>query len=242
MSLVQREIKKITVRPNGVEKQIRPSKRTPWLNTLWYLDLDQSDAAFTDARWHTVTNTSITYNSSWVSNGCWYNNSNWKRLYSNFDGWDTRPTNFTLMCFMKPTWNHYTNDHPMWISLANASTKVTLWIGFSQTNTQVQFNYLRESIAWTTQSYNYSPLNTRHHYALTYDGATMIWYIDGTPVTSVSISGTGSWTWPNWWLTVFWRNHPSYTNTIQWYVDEVIVEKKVWTAVEIQTYLSEFTY
>jgi len=239
------KLKRIMMRPNGVEKQIRPSgwgEWQPWANTLWYLNLNQSDAVFTDYEGHTVNNNWITYNANGVSDGCGYNNSDWKRLYSDFWSWESFPSNFTIMCFMKPTWNHYTNDHPMWISIANASTKVTLGIGFNETNSKVQFNYLRETIAWNTQEYTYSPLNAWHHYALTYDGSTVKGYIDGSLVVSFSASGNGSWTWPSWWLTVFGRNHPQYTNTIQGYVDEVIIEDKIRTQQGIQDYLSKFTY
>lgn len=221
--------------------EIQP--RTPWANTLWYINMNQSDAVFTDTQWHTVNNNWITYNANGVSDWCGYNNSDGKRLYSDFWSWESFPSSFTIMAFMKPTWNHYTDDHPMGISLANASTKVTFWIWFNQTNSQVQFNYLKETIAWNTATYNlWIILNTWHHYALTYDGSTLIGYIDWTQVVSNARSGSGSWTWPSWWLTVFWRNHPSYTNTIQGYVDEAICEDKVWTPQELQDYLATFTY
>ena len=226
-------------------QQVRPSGWwgwTPWANTLWYLNLNQSDSVFTDAMWHTVINNWITYNSSGVVDWCWYNNSDWRRLYSDFGSWESFPSSFTLMCFIKPTWNHYTSDHPMGVSLANASTKVTWGIWFNQTNSQVQFNHLREGVAWDTSNYSYSPLNVWHHYALTYNGTTMLWYIDWTQVISRTVTGSGSWTWPSWWLTVFGRNHPSYTNTIQWYVDEVICEDKVWAGQDIVDYLSNITY
>ena len=215
---------------------------TPTANTLWYLNLNQSNAVFIDTQWHTVTNNWIVYNASGVDEWCWYNNSDWKRLYSDFNWWESFPSSFTLMAFMKPTGNHYTSDHPMWITLANATTKVTFGIWFTQNNTQVQFNHLRENVAWDTANYSYSPLNVWHHYALTYDGSTLKWYIDGVEVVNNPRSGSGSWTWPNPWLTVFWRNHSGFTNTIQWYVDEVICEDKVWTASDIQTYLSDYTY
>lgn len=216
---------------------------TPTANTLWYLNLNQSDAVFTDTQWHTVTNNGIVYDASGIYEWCGYNNSDWKRLYSDFDGWESFPAQFTIMAFMKPTGNHYTGDHPMWISLANATTKVTCGIWFTQYNTQVQFNHLREWIAWDTSSYSsVIILNTWHHYALTYDGSTVKGYIDWSQVVSFSASGSGSWTWPSWWLTVFWRNHPGFTNTIQWYVDEAICEDKLWTASDIQTYLSDYTY
>ena len=214
----------------------------PWANTLWYLNLDQSNSIFTDTQWHTVTNNWIKYNANGVSGWCWYNNASWQRLYSDFNVGESFPTSFTIMCFMKPTWNHSVSDHPMWISLANASTKVTFGIWFTQTNTQVQFNFLRENVAWSTSTATTTILNTRHHYALTYNGTTMKGYIDGNEVISSNVSGSGSGTWPSGWLTVFGRNHPSYANTIQWYVDEVICEDKVLTAQEIQDYLALYSY
>lgn len=214
----------------------------PTANTLWYINMNQTDSIFTDTQGHTVTNNGIVYNASWVSDGCWYNNADWQMLYSDFNGWESFPSSFTIMCFMKPTGSHYTGDHPMWISIANASTNVTWGIWFNQYNSQVQFSYLREAIAWKTTSYNFSPLNTWHHYAMTYSNGTMTWYIDWNQVISANVSWTGTWTWPSGWLTVFGRNHPDYTNTIQWYVDEAICEDKVWTAQEIQDYLSNYSY
>ena len=230
MSLAQTAPKKIYI-------WIPQSQRTPWANTLWYLNMNQSDADFTDYEGHTVSNNWITYNARGKRDWCGYNNSNWKRLYSDFWSWESFPSQFTIMAFMKPTWTHYTDDHPMWISLANDSTKVTWGIWFNQSNSQVQFNYLKENVAWNTSSYSYSPLNVWHHYALTYDGTTMKGYIDGNEVTSLNVSGSGSGAWPSWWFTVFWRNHDNYTNTIQWYVDEAIVEDKVWTSQDIKDYL-----
>lgn len=212
--------------------------RQPWANTLWYINMNQSDADFTDYEWHTVNNNWITYYVRGKRDWCGYNNSNWKRLYSDFNAGESFPSQFTLMCFMKPTWNHYDNDHPMWISLANASTKVTWGIWFTQNNSQVQFNFLKENVSWN--SYSSSPsqiLNMRHHYALTYDGTTMKGYIDGNEVISQNVSGSGRGNWPNWWFTVFWRNHQNYTNTIQGYVDEAICEDKVWTSQDIKDYL-----
>ena len=234
MTSYEHKVKKIYLGDKG--------GREPTANTLWYINMDQSDAVFTDTQWHTVTNNGIVYNANWVNEWCWYNNSNWKRLYSDFNIWESFPSQFTIMCFMKPTWNHYTNDYPMWISIANASTKVTCGIWFNQTNSQVQFNHLRENVAWDTSNYSYSPLNTWHHYALTYNGTTMLWYIDWVQVISTTATGNGSWTWPSGWLTVFGRNHPSYTNTIQGYVDEAICEDKVWTAQEIQDYVALYSY
>lgn len=214
----------------------------PTANTLWYINMNQSDAVFTDYEGHTVTNNWIVYNASGVSEWCWYNNSDWKRLYSDSNVGESFPTSFTIMAFMKPTWNHYTSDHPMWISIANTSTKVTWGIWFNQYNSQVQFNHLRENVAWNTSNYSYSPLNTWHHYALTYNGTTMLWYIDWVQVISRTATGNGSWVWPSGWLTVFGRNHPNYTNTIQGYVDEAICEDKVRTAQEIQDYLALYSY
>lgn len=218
-------------------------------NTLFYINLDQSDWVFTDKKWHAVTNNWIQYSANGVVKGAWYNNQNLKRIIASFNNGETFPTQFTIMCFMKPTWNSRSSDHPMWIALSNANSKVVWWIWFNQTNTQVMFNHLRENVAWDSYTVSFSPLNTRHHYALTFDWSTMIWYIDWVQKISRSVSWSGSWTpVPTQWLTLFWRyitwkeTDTNLSNVIQWYVDEAIAENRVWAQSEIQNYLQKIWF
>lgn len=220
----------------------------PWVNTLWYINMNQSDAVFTDTQWHTVNNNWIVYNANWVSEWCWYNSSNWKRLYSDFNTWESFPSQFTIMWFMKPANNHFTNDHPMWIVLSDQTNERLRWIWWDRYNRKAQFSFLQENVAWATYEYNATDSwwtrHERHHYALTYDGTTMIWYIDGTQVINANVGGSWQWNYPLNWFSLFWRERSDqgFTNTIYGYVDEAICEDKVWTASDLQTYLSEFTY
>ena len=219
-------------------------------NTLFYINLDQSDWIFTDKKWHSVTNNWVQYSANWVVKGAWYNNVNRNRIRSPFNSWESFPTQFTIMAFMKPSWNHYTNDHPMWIALSNESSKVVWWIWFSQTNNRVYWNHLRENVAWDDKYISFSPLNTRHHYVMTVDWSTMKWYIDWV----LKWTWTVSWNWsgnpyPLNWLSLFGRyvsndsTNPDWlANTIQWYVDEAIVENKIWTQSEIQSYLQKIWF
>ena len=219
-------------------------------NTLFYINLDQSDWIFTDKKWHSVTNNWVQYSANWVVKGAWYNNVNRNRIRSPFNSWESFPTQFTIMAFMKPSWNHYTNDHPMWIALSNESSKVVWWIWFSQTNNRVYWNHLRENVAWDDKYISFSPLNTRHHYVMTVDWSTMKWYIDWV----LKWTWTVSWNWsgnpyPLNWLSLFGRyvsndsGNPDWlANTIQWYVDEAIAENKVWTQSEIQSYLQKIWF
>lgn len=218
--------------------------RSPTVNTIFYINMNQSNASFVDSSWkdHSVVNDWIQYNANWIVEWCWFNNQNKKRILASFNSWESFPSQFTIMAFMKPTWNHYDSDHPIGISIANATTKNTRWIWFTQTNSQVQFDFLKENVSRTnlnTTPSSWNILNTRHHYVLTFDWTTMKWYIDWIQRVSQNISWSWTWTWPVWWFVVFWRNHANYTNTINWYVDEAIAENRVWTQTEIQTYLQK---
>jgi hypothetical protein len=244
------KLKRIMMRTNGVEKQVRPSGWwwKPWANTLWYLNLNQSNSVFTDTQWHTVTNNWIVYDANWVSEWCWFNNSNWKRLYSDFNTWESFPSSFTIMWFMKPANDHFTSDHPMWIVLSDGTNKRLWGIWFTKNNTKAQFSFLAENVAWTTKEYNATDSwwtwHEWHHFALTYDGTTMIGYIDWNQVISQAISWNGTGSYPLPWFSVFGRERSdqSFTNTIYGYVDEAICEDKVWTAQEIQDYLALYSY
>ena len=197
-----------------------------------------------------MTNDGIQYSANWVVKGCWYNNASRKRIRSPFNNWESFPSQFTIMAFIKPTWNHYTSDHPMWIVLTDENAKVVWWIWFSQTNNRVYWNHLRENVAWDDKYISFSPLNTRHHYVMTVDWSTMKWYIDW----ELKWTWTVSWNWsgnpyPLNWLSLFGRyvsndsaNPDWLANTIQWYVDEAIVENKVWTQSEIQSYLQKIWF
>lgn len=218
------------------------------VNTRYYLNLDQSTWTFIDKSTynHTTTNNWIQYNANWIIKWCWYNNQNLKKIISWMNSWETFPTNFTIMCFCKPTWNSRSTDHPMMIAYSNASSKVVRWIWFNQTNSQVYFNHLLENVRRDTSSVSFSALNSRHHYALTFNWTTMIWYIDAVQKISANVSW--SWTWtttPTAWFTLFWRyitwkeSDSSLSNVIQWYVDEAICEDRTRTQAEIQTYLQK---
>lgn len=225
-----------------------PEPWTPGANTLFYYSLDQSDADFTDAMGHTTNNNGILYSANGVNNGCGENHTSGKRIQGLFNSGETFPSQFTIMAFIKPSGNHYTSDYPMGIVLSNATNKTLFWIWFNQSNTSVQWNYLKENVAWDSHSISLSYsqiLNYRHHYALTYDGTTIKGYRDGVEEVSRNPSGTWSWSYyPVEWFTLFGRVQSAwqYTNTIQGFVDEAICENKVWTAQEIQDYLANYNY
>lgn len=222
----------------------------PWANTLFYYNLNQSNSVFTDTMWHTTNTSWIVYNASGVSDWCGYNSANFNRIQGLFNSWETFPSNFTIMGFMKPTGNSWSGDHPMWIVLTNGSTYTVWGIWFNQSNSQVQFNHLRENVAWDTSTYTFSALNSWHHYAMTFNGTNMVGYIDGTQVITRAVSGSwsGSPYASTWGFTIFGRyvtggeNTSWLANVIQGYVDEVICEDKVRTAQDIQDYLTNFTY
>jgi hypothetical protein len=215
--------------------------RTPSSNTLFYLNLDQTDWVFTEYKWHSTNNNWVVYNSNGIKNWCCFNNISWKRVQSLFNTWESFPTQFTMMCFMKPAWNHLVSDHPMGIVLSDQPNQRALWIWFTQNNSQVQFNYLQEWVKWNERNITISWLvNTRRHFALTYDWSTMIWYIDWVQQFTYNISWVWSWSdSPVNWLTICWRETTSwtYTSTFNWYVDEVIVENVIRNSTDINDYL-----
>ena len=100
MTLVQKEIKRITIRPNGVEKQIRP---VGWkVDCVWWYKLE-SDA--NDYSWN---NNNATW--SWTAS---YSTVWWK-LSANFDTsrYLTTPINvgtwpITIACLFYKTWTSW---------------------------------------------------------------------------------------------------------------------------------------
>jgi hypothetical protein len=189
----------IYLHPSGVKKELKNDyiwefvPYTPNANTLFYLNLNQTDWVFTDAMLHSTTNYWVTYNANWVKWWCWYNNWWTNVIQSLFNSWEGFPSNFTIMWFMKPSGSH-TYDHNKWICLGDASNKRAFYIWFATNNSSVVFGCMRLWIWWyeqTSTPSSWNILNERHHYAMTYNWNTMIWYIDGIQKFTYNIS----WNW-----------------------------------------------
>ena len=214
----------------------------PWANTLFYLNFNQADWVFTDAMWHSTSNNWVLYNADWIIRWCWANlTSNAYCVQSEFNSWESFPSNITIMAFIKFTssWNHRT-----WVWIWDKANKRAIYV-WLQSDTVVEFCYMKLWVWWYPQTVTLSDAkNNRHHYAITYNWSTMIWYIDWVQKFTYNIS----WAWNaaevfTWFSVLWWKtNQWNYSNQIQGYVDEAICEKRVWTTQEIQTYLSNYTY
>ena len=113
----------------------------------------------------------------------------------------------TITAWIKLNSTHTVSDHPMAVSEYSSSTGVLNGIGFNQSNTSVQFSRLREAIAWQDATYSYSPGNSDwHFYCYTYNGSTIRGYVDGSPVASLSASGSGTNTGRNTGVSILANN------------------------------------
>lgn len=95
-------IKRVTIRPNGTEKQIRPAWWAPWANTIAYRPLN-STSTINDMKWHwTAYNLTASWNPSywtlWVT-------LTWQKL-----GLPSIPEQAkTVCCWLKiNSWNTWT--------------------------------------------------------------------------------------------------------------------------------------
>jgi len=216
------KLKRIMMRPNGVEKQVRPKGWwQPWTNTLLYLPLNSTDT-YTDQSGNSrsTTNTSVTFwTYQWVD--CWYFNGSsahiqvtpfslsWTLtfcvwLYNIYSG-----ANYDCKILdARQWWNLYINFYAAswWYAIwdwpiSNNYTK-NQWILFVSTvqnwdrKLYLKWNWLDQNYTWTASFSSFTP-------------------------TTMNI----------------WNEHDNVASRFfAWWMSNLILENKIWTAQEISDY------
>lgn len=221
---MKKEIKKVYLGST----LIRPSWWQPWANTLGYWKFEQN---LNDSSWNgynfTTSWTITTSYSSWVDGYCIDKTGEWI-LESTLPA-TTFVGNFTLMCFVK-------------FDAVNSVIRI-MWELGNWSN--IQYESWKWGLQWFNNdeagrtSWDWTPVaDTWYHIVITGDGTAYTAYLDWA-----TMNKTRQWTIAtgSWWFILWWNSSTNVQN-IDWSFDEVIIEDRIWTQAEIQTYLSQFTY
>lgn len=228
MTLVQKEVKKIMMRPNWVEKQIRPDTWwKPWANTLAYYPLT-SETTVNDM---SGNNHNLTTSWSWILyDSLWVGLSN-----SSFFSWSA---------IIPPAWPFTINVWAKYTTLTNEGHVVQ------------QFNSSTNGSAITIWCYNnnwfsrwkgsgdleVAPITANQwtNVVYVYTSGTVKFYINCTGYTQ---SRTINTTTPNYfWVGSWWETYRRWY--MNWNISELIIENKARTDQEVSDYynLTKWNY
>lgn len=213
------------IRPNGVEKQIRPIWWQPWANTVAYYPLD---ADFNDASWNNrnLTNSWATITTVWdISCGYW-------------DGSATTYYQWFSLTREKRTISMWirgiaTNDN-VWLQIAKRSYWFTwaLWIMFYS-----WFLFAGDWAGAGTSSVSAST-NTWYYAVSTQEWSVVNFYVNWVLIWTENNRPDYSTRIPDGWALWSQNNTWAYAK-LNWYMSNVILEDKVWTAQEVADYYNQ---
>ena len=241
MSLVQTElkklyiwntpIKKITIRPNWVEKQIRPVWWQPWANTIAYYPLtaDTNDHSWNNRN---LTNSWVTFvnNIWWATVPVWY--YNWSSNTSR--SWDVQLSAWYTISW----WSKVNSSSNVWIMLdlrneVQQGQGVNLWRCY-----QNNISFFQQKSSSSEESYTESLTSNWTYWCITRTGS--VWSIyknwNTTPVKQATLSNQINTSNSKLWV---WCRHQTLTDNLNWYISEMIIENKVRTAQEISDYYNQ---
>lgn len=221
------KLKRIMMRPNGVEKQVRPSGWEPWANTVAYYPLtsqttvnDMSGNNYTlinnGLSFGTYNGVSCAYKEGWIL-GAYSNitnNPNWNsdRTYS---FWSYNE-NITIP-----------GDIECYISTGNRGSNQLVVLGASESSNGQEMVSQR----WQSKYMGASLRGQWVYTCVTYDGATFYWYRNWVLLNTWSYVINTTWTtfaiggYPNWGRYTF-----------RWNFSNLILENKARTAQEVADY------
>lgn len=235
------KLKRIMMRPNGVEKQVRPKWWwQPWPNTKVYYNINDNDTNSTiyDLSWNWVDQTWY-----WTP---WYTTDATYGRVATFDGnsytqaWSI--VDFGSECTFIALYKKNTaNQNMAVVTECASSSQYAIWIAneFDNNKSQVWFSW-----SWGWWQVQSSTLATT-------DWVMVAWTIDSTFTTRIYINWvldntSTDWTsapWYSWWekLQIWrWRNGaPRYLN---WQFKLFIWEDRCWTDQEIADLASEYGF
>lgn len=222
MTLVQKEVKRITIRPNGTEKQIRPVVPwwQPWPNTLAYYKLEED---LNDYSWNN-RNLSMwgwSYSYSTLTSGKKY-------CVTNVNAY-TSPLS---MPFDK---NAYTMSG--WFYITTKSSNGAIYIEvvvWSQGRPRFFITWSGDIswICWIDNTW-VSRVSWQWYYVVaTHENWTAKCYVNGNLVWTRSFT----WSWTSW---NFYINPSNANYRAGWWVSEIIIENKTRTQQEISDYYDQ---
>ncbi len=236
------KLKRIMMRPNGVEKQVRPSWWQPWANTVLYCPLKDD---ILDHSWnHTMTMTTSTY---WTvakdSTGFYY--FNWWYISSEAYFWPI--TAWTLSTWVKKSSSKSWWDNRFTWSVSThykGSSPFHCWLAFNFGGYSWQnWTFNAGATSWTTsQNVTWPTMWSWELWTMTYDNT--VWakfYRNWTYENSFSNTNNLR----NDSLPTFiWATNPYTDQYLDWYLSDVIIEDKARTAQEIADYynLTKWNY
>lgn len=214
------KLKRITMRPNGVEKQIRQSGWQPWANTVGYRPLETD---LKDYSWNNYDFTTYSWTTTFVD---WMVQTNWK-IYRNSVMNNLRWNDFTLLMYIVPS-NNSSDESYLFFSDNNnlAYCTINFWYWFwsyrlGWNNNWWQWVYYSTSLDWNP-----------HLLCVTKNWNSYDLYLDGVfaknETTSVAI--------PSSTYMVLW-NVISNTKTMKFW--KLIIEDRIRTATEISDYFNQ---
>jgi hypothetical protein len=253
MTLVQTELKKlyiwdtpikrVTMRPNGTEKQIRPVWRKPWANTILYLPLESDVKDYSPNNRWTFSN-SWTLGTKWWVN-CWYCGTSW---YISLWTW--------AYSYLKPSTNKATYSFWAYLDWYNSyngrffefAVQNQIYMSFCRNGNSWQFRCVTLDSWWDkavnldtqigTQQWVYITLVVENSNWYVYKNWTLIW-----TVTSMKNNWFGSWgrSYQQWCNIAGNRSATSSSDneSLNWWISQFIVEDKPWTAQEVANYYNQ---
>ena len=238
MTLVQTEpksikiwttnIKRVTMRPNGTEKQIRPAWWTPGANTLLYLPF-KSDLL--DHSWNSVslvTQGSVSIDNATAKFNGWYIYKTWSYgaalplTVSLWVKFSSIPSSEEY-CIINS--NNYRGGYYGWnISLMSNNKQIRL-----------------ETLPWSSVYTGVTAVaNTRYYVTAVIKSGGSILYLNGTQKGTTT--GTPSLQNYLWIGTNYWGSADLWKQTLRWNLSEVIIENKEWTAQEVSDYYNSIKW
>ena len=218
------KLKRIMMRPNGVEKQVRPIGWKPWANTIAYYKFD----------WNLNDSSGNSYNLSVAAWSITYWTASWWWKYAHINK-NTR-TNYWEKSF-DYNWNN-TISLRMNPQITNGSILLEMW---SRSNEFLRFNGAIFCWFWWDMTYSMSA-NTRYLVTFTRSWTSTALYINGSLI----------WTWiggKTWTHNIRFKlnnagdtSSSTYSNNSYW--SELIWENKTRTAQEVTDYynLTKWNY
>ncbi len=158
----------------------------------WKLDESSGNASDATGNGHTLTNTgTAAYNPGLINNGIDLGNNNSTKYLSNGSNLGYGGGVWSMSGWVKAySTQHQQISRVLWIS--DVSTFDVMDIYYDSTNQFIWGERLRSNVVGDGISYSLNlPTSTYTHVALTYDGTTVNFYVNGTSVGTTASSGNG---------------------------------------------------
>ena len=211
------DIKRVTIRPNGTEKQIRPAWWQPWANTVAYYPLNSTDT-FYDKSWN---NRNLTVYQTPVYQSNYTDLTNWCFAIPNLT-YSTCTVSFRCKRNWTQTWRAL-------VDMVSSNTFIRYRYG-----TNWYTNFQKGLPSWSWEQSLTNDIN-RHLYTVTNNSSNCLVYLDETLKYTLSSFGTQTAAWSR----IGTGRNGTSTNNPNIYVSEFIIEDKVRTAQEIADYYNQ---